>query len=642
MKRIVYFLVLSFLTSCARMGNPDGGWYDDTPPRVVHSTPDDKGTHVTAKRVTINFNEFVKIEDAQNKVIISPPQMEMPDIKASGKRIIISLHDSLKANTTYTVDFSDAISDNNEGNPMGNYTFSFSTGEQIDTMQVSGYALNAEDLEPIKGILVGLYEDSTFADSTFHKLPMMRVSRTNGSGFFTIKGVAPGRYRVRALQDADGDFMHGQKSETIGFVDDIIEPSAMQDVRQDTVWTDALHIHNILRTGYTHFLPDDITLLCFQAPQTDRYLIKTERKEPEKIGLFFTYGSDSLPTIRGLNFEADSAFIIEPSQKLDTIYYWLRDTLLINQDTLRMEINYQMTDTTGILIAKTDTIEALAKVPYEKRLKERMKEYEKWQKEQEKKKKKEEPYDSIMPKEVLRLKMSASGSMAPNENVFFEFPVPLSSCIKDSVHLYSMIDSVWYRAPHVFEQVGIRTYVLKAEWRPGIEYSLEIDSAAFESIYGLVNKPIKTGLKIRTEDEFSTLQVNITAPADSGEVYVQLLGRDDKPMREEKVKDGSAEFYFVKPNTYYLRAFIDYNGNGIWDTGDYDNHQQAEPVYYFPEQVECKQKWDVTRNWTLDEKPRFKQKPLDITKQKPDQQKQLKSRNAQRAAEKGIPLPTGK
>ena len=205
----------SFVASCARMGSPDGGWYDDTPPRVVSSSPANQGVNVKAKKVTINFSEYIKLDDPQNKVVISPPQLEMPEIKAAGDRIIVELKDSLKANTTYTVDFGDAISDNNEGNPLGNYTFSFSTGDHIDTLEVSGYCLNAKDLEPIKGLMVGLY--SNFEDSLFHKEPMMRVSRTNGSGHFTIKGVAPGAYRCFALQDNDGDLVFGQKSEIIAF-----------------------------------------------------------------------------------------------------------------------------------------------------------------------------------------------------------------------------------------------------------------------------------------------------------------------------------------------------------------------------------------------------------------------------------------
>ena len=626
------------------MGSPDGGWYDDTPPYVVSSTPNDLGTDVKNRKVTINFSEYIKVEDVQNKVIVSPPQLEMPDINATGKRIIVNLKDTLKQNTTYTVDFSDAISDNNEGNPMGNYTFTFSTGSQIDTLQVSGYALNAENLEPIKGILVGLYEvpqDSLQPDSFFYKRPMVRISRTNGSGQFTIKGVAPGRYVVYALQDADGDYVYGQKSEMLGYSDEVITPSWKPDVRQDTVWTDSLHISDILRVGYTHFLPDDVTLLCFTAPQTDRYLIKTERKEPEKLGLFFSYGHDSLPRLRGLNFPSDSAFIVEASEKRDTVYYWLRDTALVNQDTLRMELTYQMTDSTGLLVDKTDTIEALPKLSYAKRLKNKQKEYEEWHKTQEKKKKRDEPYDTIMPPPVLNPKFSVMGSMAPNQDVQLEMPQPLAVCDSAAFHLYAKIDTLWYEAPFRIEQLSTRTYRVKAVWKEDTEYSLEIDSLAFIGIYGDQSHPIKQGIKVRSADEFSTLLVNVSgAGADTAQVVVQLLA-GDKPSAQSVAVGGVAEFYYVRPGKYYLRAFIDANRNGLWDTGDYALGRQAEPVYYYPEEIECKAKWDVTRDWRLDAVPRYRQKPLAITKQKPDHAKQLRNRNAKRAAEKGLKYVQG-
>ena len=191
-------------------------------------------------------------------MIVSPPQLEVPEIKEAGKRIVVELQDSLKANTTYTIDFSDAISDNNEGNPLGNYTYSFSTGDQIDTMEVSGYVLDASNLEPVKGILVGLYSD--LADSAFKTKPMLRVSRTDSRGRFVIKGVAPGTYRSYALKDADGDFRLSQRSEMIGFNHETYTPSSKPDVRIDTIWRDSLHIDALKQTPYTHFLPDDITL----------------------------------------------------------------------------------------------------------------------------------------------------------------------------------------------------------------------------------------------------------------------------------------------------------------------------------------------------------------------------------------------
>ena len=623
------------------MGSPDGGWFDDTPPRVLSASPADRGVNVKSQKVTINFNEYIKIEDAQNKVIVSPPQLEQAEIKAAGKRIIVELKDSLKENTTYTVDFSDAITDNNEGNPMGNYTYSFSTGTQIDTLEVSGYVLNAADLEPVKGILVGLFDN--LSDTIFRKEPMMRVSRTNGSGKFTIKGVAPGKYRVYALQDADGDFIFNQKSEAIAFSHDIIEPSWKPDTRQDTVWLDSLHISNILRVPYTHFLPDDFTLLSFQEPQTDRFLVKAERKDPDRLNFFFSYGNAEVPTITGLNFDSQNAFVVEASEQKDTITYWLRDTTLINQDTLQMEVQYYMTDTLGNLTLQTDTLEMTAKVSYEKRQKELQREMEKWQKEQDKKKKRGQKYDSIyVTQKPFEPKISASSQMSPLNKVTMEVTVPLQRLDTTALHLYSQIDSVWYEAPFTFRQQSLRLYEINAEWKPGIEYSLEIDSAALEDIYGLTSLAVKKGIKIQTEDDFCSLFLNLSGVSDTAQIIVQLLDGSDKLVREEKAVRHTAEFYSLKPGKYYLRAYEDMNGNGQWDTGCYDEDLQAEPVYYFKEEVECKQKWDVSRDWNLTATPRHQQKPLAITKQKPDKEKQLKNRNLERAKQKGIEYLKGK
>ena len=639
MKKLFYiFCIASIIVGCARMGSPDGGWYDDDPPRVIGATPEDKATNVKSKKITILFDEFIKLEDATNKVIVSPPQLEQPEIKASGKKIIVELQDTLKDNTTYTIDFSDAISDNNEGNPMGNYTYSFSTGEQIDTFEVSGYVLDASNLEPIKGIAVGLYDD--LADSAFKTKPLMRISRTDGSGHFVIKGVAPGTYRAYALQDADGDFRFTQKGEMIAFNHDTFEPSSKPDTRVDTVWRDSLHIDALLQKPYTHFLPDDITLLAFKQLQTDRTLLKTERVEPNKISMYFTYGDSLLPQIKGLNFKADSAFIIETNEKRDTIHYWIRDTTLVNQDTLSMDITYHVTDTLGNLVLQTDSaVDIVPKVSYEKRMKEKAKEMEKWQKEQDKKKKREEKYDSIYPVKPLEPKFAVPASMVPGQKITVEMPTPLMHCDTSAVHLYSQIDSLWYDAECVFRPVEntIRQYEILADWKLGVEYSLEIDSAAFVDIYGLVSNPYKQGIKVKTLDEFSSLTLNISGvEAVDTTIIVQMLTSQDAVTQEVRVRKGKAEFKYVTPGKFYLRAFIDANGNGVWDTGDYDADRQAEAVYYYSKELECKEKWDVTESWNLTATPRFRQKPQAIVKQKPDQAKKLKNRNIERAKQLGI------
>ena len=564
MKKLLYLILMAFaIVGCARMGSPDGGWYDDDPPRIIGSTPGERATGVKSQKVTIYFDEFIKLADATQNVIVSPPQLEMPEIKAAGKKIVVELKDTLKPDMTYTIDFSDAISDNNEENPLGNYTFTFSTGEKIDTFEVSGYVINAEDLEPVQGILVGLYDD--LADSAFRTKPLLRVARTDDSGHFVIRGVAPGEYRVYALQDADGNYKFSQKSEMIAFSHDTYQPSAKPDMRQDTIWRDTLHIDSIRQVPYTHYYPDDVVLLAFQEKQTDRYLLKTERKDADRIQMFFSYGHEQLPIIHGLNFNADNAFVLESNDKKDSLTYWLRDSLLVNQDTLTFSMEYLKTDSLGKLVATVDTITALAKVPYAKRLKDRAKEYETWMKQQEKKRKRNEPYDSIYPAKPLMPNYDAPQAMDPNRSITIKMPSPLATLDTAAIHLYSKIDTLWYQAPFEFRQRDndLRGYELLVDWHPDTEYSFEVDSAAFVDIYGLVSGPYKQGIKVKSLDEYGTLFLEMSGIKDSCAVVVQLLDKSDKVVAQSLMEaDGTAQFYYLKPDIYYARAFVDSNGNG--------------------------------------------------------------------------------
>lgn len=638
MKRLLYIaIVLCAVMSCARMGTPDGGWFDDDPPHVIGSTPMERDTNVTTRKITIYFDEYIKLDNPTENVMVSPPQLETPEIKAAGKKIVVELQDTLKPNTTYTIDFSNAISDNNENNPLGNYTFTFSTGAQIDTFEVAGYVLNAADLEPVKGISVGLYNN--LADSAFRTEPLMRISRTDGSGHFVIKGVAPGEYRVYALQESDNDYRFSQKSEMIAFSHQTYKPTSGPDVRQDTIWRDSLHIDNIVQVPFTHFYPDDVVLMAFQEEQTGRYLVKTERQEADRMVVYFSYGNEQLPVIKGFNFDADSAFVLETSLKKDTLTYWLRDTTLVNQDTLSFSMEYLMTDTLGQLVSQTDTMEIISKSPYEKRLKERSKAYEEWFKAQEKKKKNEEPYDSIYPVKPLDVRVMAPSTMTPVSVINIESPTPVARLDTAGIHLYSKIDSLWYRAPFEFRQMDSvpRRYQMVADWHPDTEYSLEFDTLAFTDIYGSASAPIQQGLKVKSLDEFATLEMQLSGLADTS-IVVQLLDKSDKVLREIRTgQDRSATFFYVVPGTYYVRAYADRNGNNVWDTGNYDEDLQAEEVYYYPREIECKEKFDVTLPWNVTEKPLNRQKPWELVKQKPDKEKKrLQNRNAERARQLGI------
>ena len=644
-------LCMATLWSCARMGQPDGGWFDETPPHVVRTSPTDQSINVKAKKIVIAFDEGIKLDNASEKVVVSPPQLEVPEIKAQGNRIIVTLLDTLKENTTYTVDFSDAILDNNESNPMGNYTYSFSTGEQIDTMEVSGYVVDASNLEPVKGILVGLYSD--IADSAFVSKPLLRVARADSEGHFVIKGVAEGSYRIYALQDMDGDYVFSQKGEMIAFSDEIITPSAYADIRQDTLWSDSLHIKSIDRVGYTHFMPDNIVLKAFNEPLTERYMVKSERSNADRMTFYFSTGDGQLPEIEGLNFDAATALLADATPRADTITYWLRDTTLVNTDTLDLTIRYLATDTLGNLVTQTDTMRMLSRQPYAKRLKEKQKKYDTWRKREERKRKRGEPYDSIMPAQKLEFEIQTRGKLEPDRNIVLHSPTPIATIDTSKIHLYERVDTLWYksrfrlkpyeRTEHI-DTIAITrpsptTLYLQGEWKPGTEYSLEFDSLAIVDIYGTANGKIKQGIIVGAMEDYSSLFFTVEGFAGKN-IVVQLLSDRDALVREVATNNGVAQFFYVEPRTYYLRMYEDINGNGQWDTGNYAEHRQAEPVYYYPTKIECRANWDITESWNPTAVAANMQKPKAIIKQKAERKKTIRNRNAARAREKGIDPPS--
>lgn len=625
-------LVLAWLASCANPGNgPDGGPYDETPPKIVSMQPAMGARQQQAKKVTITFDELIKVENAQEKVIISPPQIEMPEIKTSGRHISIELLDSLKENTTYTIDFSDAIVDNNEGNPLGNFTYYFSTGQEADTMEVSGYVLAAENLEPVKGVLVGLH--ANLADSAFTALPFDRVARTDGSGHFVVKGVARGKYRIYALKDMDGDFRYA-RGEMLAWNRDTIVPTSFPDVRLDTLWADTVRIDTIKTVPFTHYLPDDVVLLAFTEKNLTRQLLKTQR-EPEWFKLFFTAPSTQLPTVRGLNFDSNDAFLMEHNASCDTLTYWLRDSLLIEQDTLRLELTYDATnDSVSVPYLQTDTLELIPRLNAEKRKKLREEELEKWQKKLEKRHKRGDFTQETPPATPLKVDFDRTTTLAPDRNIHFRLEEPALRLDTTAFHLFLQVDSTYKEVACRVERdtLSLLNYTLRGAWRPGQHYVLNVDSACITSLSGMVNNPYDTKFSISGPENYGSLFL-IIPDADSTAV-VQLISTGDKVKRQLAAPNGRADFFYLDPGEVYVRLFNDRNGNGRWDEGCYADDRQAEEVYYFPQKLTIRANWDIEQTWRIGDTPRFRQKPQELVKQKADTKKTPKNRNAERERQK--------
>ena len=608
-----------FALGCANPGSgPDGGPYDETPPRVVSMTlPQQAGkAGKRGTKVSIRFSEAVKLDNAQEKVVVSPPQLEQPEINVVGKTVTVQLLDTLLPATTYTIDFSDAITDATEGNPMGHYTYLFSTGEVTDTMEVSGHVLSAEDLEPLKGVLVGLYP-ADGPDSLFRTQPMKRVGRTDAGGHFSIKGVAPGEYRVVALEDKDQDFKFSMKNERIGWLKDAVKPSSFPDVRYDTCWRDTVRWDSIRTVHYTHYLPDDLVLLAFTESGQPRHKLKENRENPDRLNFFFTAPSDSAPRLTGLNFDT-SSLRLEHNEGFDTLTYWIGDTAVVNTDTLRLLFTYdESDDSTGLRTLTTDTLELLPRVSLERRMKQQAQEHEKWLKGLERRHKRGDYSEETPPLTFLRLESKAPAYITPMNNIRLTFSEPLDGLERANLHLLLGPDTLQTEAPYELTPVAgkLRTYELRAEWRPEQQYTLRLDSAAARGMLGHHNRAEEFTFKVSPTEQFGT--VFITIPDAEPCTIVELLDNGGKLMRRESLVSGNrAEFYYVEPGTYHYRCFFDRNGDGRWSSGVYDEHRMAEEVFYSPVKLDVKANFDFDQTWTLHALPLTQQKPSSMIKQK--------------------------
>lgn len=629
--------IIAVILGCAAVGSPDGGPYDETPPRFVGSTPSRGALNVNNKKLTLHFDEYIKIQNASEKVVVSPPQLEQPEIKVNGMKIQVTLFDSLRSNTTYSVDFSDGIVDNNEGNPLGDFCFSFSTGADLDTMEFSGYVLNASDLEPIKGILVGIHTD--LSDSAFTAKPFEKVSHTDSRGHFTIRGLAPGKYRIYALQDMDQNFMYSQRSEKIAWTDSIIMPKSELWYRDDTIRNTDGQVDSIMLVQYTKYLPNDVVLRAFLAKPNIQYLVKSERKNHETFGLNFALPLDSMPKIKGLNFDEKDAFICQHNAGFDTLNFWMKDSNIYYMDTLRFSLTYLATDSNGVLNETIDTLNLITKKTHQRILQDEARKAEEEAKDIEKERKRlERANDTFglkklnIPKiKFLQMNLDANQSMDLNSIVKLSFKEPVSFEPGSAIHVQKMVDSIWVDIPFEVEQdsLMILEYSIFAEWRPEETYSITIDSASVFGLYGLHNNKESQELKFKPIEQYSIFTVNVQNP--NPNYLVELLDQNGSPIRSGYLEDGRIDFFFLYPGKYYVRLINDRNKNGKWDTGEYYDKTFPEEVFYINNLFELKQNWEhATEPWNVTEAPLFEQKPEAITTQKAETKKQQKSKNAER------------
>ena len=594
--------------SCANIGNPSGGPIDKTPPIFMRSNPTPNAVNVKDRKIEIFFDEIVTLKDPSTKIIVSPAQTEMPRMSALGRKVTVELVDSLLPNTTYTIDFSNSIQDNNEGNAIDNFAFAFSTGSVIDSMRVSGYVIDSRTLEPMQSVVVGL--QSNLADSAFHKEKLQRVALTNDRGQFTIRNVSPGSYHIFALKDLDRDYKFGNPTEDIAFLDSIIVPSIGTREAADTVYNDLNEIDTIMRATRPAYFPNDILLSMFNEDRKSQYLANNLRVDSTRISLTFAAASDTLPSLSivGRNDVPDQWYTLERSQTNDTLTYWIRPPHLVSADTLMVATTYLRTDTASNLSWGTDTLKFT------------------FQRQKAKKKKKNEETDSLEQIRFMELHPLANGTQEVYAPLLLQTGTPIERYSREAFHLQRKLqnDTTFY--PAEIKSIALRDstlsrrdLMLKVDWEPGAAYTLAVDSLAMTDIYGLQTKPLKVDFNVRKMEEYGNIVFNIPAVRDSA--IVELLDGTEKIVLRAPVKNHRAELLNLLPGKYYARLFIDRNGNGKYDTGNYDMHLQPEETVYYPGAINLKKNWDVEQTWDIYATPIDKQKPEAIKKNKPERKK---------------------
>lgn len=611
------FLAVTVLAAaCANIGNPSGGARDEDPPLFVSANPPQGSINVDKTRINITFNELVNVKDAFTKVVVSPPSRQVPKVSSVGKRVTVTF-DSLMPNTTYTVDFADAIEDNNEANKLQGFAYTFATGSTLDSLRISGMVLDSRNLEPRQGILVGVHDNLN--DSAFVKTPLLRVAKTDDKGQFTIRGLREGTYRVFALDDKDNDYKYGNPEEDMAFYEVTVTPSSESVEVTDTVFNELGEVDTVTNRTRTRFLPNDILLRTFNSQIRPQYLAKYERVDTTRVFFKFNTRAKGLPRLSVLNPKGESLkeAVIERNLTNDSLVYWLPEHL-VHADSLRIGATYLSTDSTGNLSETTDSLKFYFNRPKPKKAKKRDKA------------KKISIEDSI--KAITLDVFFKSAQQEVNLPVEFEFATPLAKLDTSAFRLETMVDSVWQPVKGGFtlqqrDSVSPRHFKVEYPWAYETKYRLVADTLAALGIYGKPTRPISHEFTSKKEEDYCSLTFHLSGLDAGIAAFVELLSGSDAIVRSEPVRNNTVTFRYLAPGKYYARIIEDFNGNGEYDTGNYDLQRQPDLAYYYPKVINIKKNWDKEEQWDVFAVAIDKMKPNAIKKNKPEQDKRKREQD---------------
>ena len=597
---IARFSLLSTLIiligSCAKISNPSGGISDRRPPVVIKSIPEYGATNFTGKSISITFDEYVVLDNVNEKFMVSPPMKKRPRIFIKGKKIVTEFEEDLKDSTTYTFNFQDAIKDLNEGNRIENYQFVLSTGSVVDSLSVTGNVYNAFNLEVPEKTIVLLYKE--LADSFVVRHLPDYISRVDMKGYFRINNVQAGIYRLYALEDADNSKNFNFPEEEFAFMNSPIEITPEKNfipVVIDTAFKREISkVRDLSKSGAskindiskkkdseaqdTIVLKGEYPLMIFEGRKKNHYLTSSPRAGKYQMIYTLSLPPDSLPFSFSIPESGENGYFVERNKEKDTIKIWLTDSTLYSQSQITTIVNYPFTDTLGILGLKEDTILMRYLAPRPAR-------------------------GAKVKIPVFKFETNIrNNSLKPGQQIILTSALPFRKPDTTLIWFYQVSDSIRVRIPYniINDSLNSCRYFVNIDLLQGKKYLFIADSASFGNIYNEVSDSTAIKFSIREPDSYSKLTLNIQNY--EGSRIIQLLSNEEKLVYESSMKsDGKVILSVLDPGIYRLKCIYDLNADGKWTTGDFDTGRQPEPVSYYPDEIDIKAGWEVEQDWDIGE-----------------------------------------